>query len=149
MGSVAFSPDGQTLASASFDHTIRLWDLTDSAQPSPLGQPLQGHTDVVKSVAFSPDGHTLISASADHTIRLWPTSLAATVPTLCSKLTSNISRQDWHDWISSTIGYIALCPQPARPTDLSRIALPRDSGQQPDPQETTDIQMSDWRFGGA
>jgi hypothetical protein len=44
------------------------------------------------------------SGSADHTIRLWPTLLDVTVTTLCSKLTSNISRQQWHDWISPNIG---------------------------------------------
>lgn len=46
-----------------WDDTIRLWNLTDPAHPSPLGQPLTGHTGTVFSVAFSPDGHTLASVS--------------------------------------------------------------------------------------
>jgi predicted NACHT family NTPase len=66
--SVAFSPDGQTLASASDDLTIRLWDV---ATGQPIGEPLQGHTNRVLSVAFSPDGETLASGSRDETIRLW------------------------------------------------------------------------------
>jgi WD40 repeat protein len=53
--SVAFSPDGKTLASASSDNTIRLWDV---ASRQTLGAPLTGHTDIVESVAFSPDGKT-------------------------------------------------------------------------------------------
>ena len=108
--SVAFSPDGHTLASGGADTTVRLWNLTDPAHPAPLGEPLTGHTDAVDSVAFSPDGHTLASGSVDHTVRLWPTPLDATVAALCSKLTSNISHQQWHDRISPTIGYITLCP---------------------------------------
>jgi serine/threonine protein kinase/dipeptidyl aminopeptidase/acylaminoacyl peptidase len=66
--SVAFSPDGTTLASGSYDNTIRRWD---AATGKPLGEPLRGHEDWVTSVAFSPDGTTLASGSDDKTIRLW------------------------------------------------------------------------------
>jgi WD40 repeat protein len=64
---VAFSPDGQTLASGSEDQTVRLWDVkTGQVRAS-----LQGHTDGVNAVAYSPDGQTLASGSADRTVRLW------------------------------------------------------------------------------
>ena len=65
--SVAFSPDGRTLASASLDHTIKLWDVANGREL----RTLEGHTDQVTSVAFSPDGKTLASGSNDTTIKLW------------------------------------------------------------------------------
>ncbi|MBE9186204.1 AAA family ATPase [Microcoleus sp. LEGE 07076] len=63
---VSFSPDGKTLASASFDKTVRLWRLDDV----PL-KTLDGHQNRVQSVTFSPDGQRLASASTDKTIKIW------------------------------------------------------------------------------
>ena len=64
--SVAFSPDGKTIASASDDGTVKLWNL-DGQQL----QTLDEHQDWVRSVAFSPDGKILASASDDGTVKLW------------------------------------------------------------------------------
>ena len=68
VNSVAFSPDGKTLASSNWhDSTIRLWDVNTGQQ----FRTLTGHESGVNSVSFSPDGQTLVSGSEDGTIRLW------------------------------------------------------------------------------
>ncbi|GHA14776.1 AAA family ATPase [Streptomyces echinoruber] len=67
----SFSPGGRLLATASYDRTVRLWNVADPTRPRPLGRPLTGHTSWVSTALFSPDGHTLASASDDGTIRLW------------------------------------------------------------------------------
>ena len=99
--SVAFSPDGSRLASASRDGTVKVWDATTSQEAravpggilSPDGKhlagtvgnevkvwdtqtgretlTLTGHTGRVQSVAFSPDGRRLVSAAADRTVKVW------------------------------------------------------------------------------
>ena len=68
VSSVAFSPDGQWLASGSWDTTVRLCNFH---QPDAEPIIFQGHIDSVRSVAFSPDGTILASASDDKTVRLW------------------------------------------------------------------------------
>ena len=66
---IAESPDGKTIASASWDHTVRLWPLGGGAS-----RVLEGHSQSVNAVAFTPDGSALVSAGYDATLRIWPLS---------------------------------------------------------------------------
>src|SRR5262249_19516664 len=65
--SVAWSPDGKTLATGSDDQTVKLWE----AATGKLLANLPGHSDSICSVAWSPDGKTLASSSGDTTTKLW------------------------------------------------------------------------------
>lgn len=106
--SVAVSSDGSTLVSGSSDHNLRLWD---SKSGQPLGPPLRGHTGSVNSVAFSPDGSSIISGCSDNTMRFWPAP-PDWPDKLCFRLTRNMSRKEWSDWVSSSseIPYTCQCP---------------------------------------
>ncbi len=103
--SVAFSPDGQTLASGSDDQTVQLWDLRE-----PEAEPvvLRGHEASVLSVAFSPDGQTLASGSADQTVRLW-VFLEELVDIGCQKVRRNLSWAEWQRYLPGE-PYRQTCP---------------------------------------
>jgi WD40 repeat protein len=70
VSTVAFSPDGRTLASGSFDHTAMLWDVSGRGRPTRLAT-LRGHSESVEAVAFSPDGRTLATGGGDNKAILW------------------------------------------------------------------------------
>jgi hypothetical protein len=66
---VSFSPDNQTIATASSDNTIKLWDRSGKELKT-----LKGHSGTVYSVNFSPDNQTIVTASDDNTVKLWDKS---------------------------------------------------------------------------
>lgn len=76
--SVAFSPDGTTLASGGFDGVATLWDVSEGRDRATL----EGHGAWVAAVAFSPDGSVLATGSHDQTIRLWDTATGQVIATL-------------------------------------------------------------------
>ncbi|MEA5505065.1 serine/threonine-protein kinase [Halotia wernerae UHCC 0503] len=78
VNSVAFNPDGKTLATGSDDKTIKLWNLATGQEIHTF----KGHFGWIWSVAFSPDGKILASGSKDKTIKLWNLTTTEEIRTL-------------------------------------------------------------------
>jgi WD40 repeat protein len=96
---VSFSKDGALLASASSDHTIRIWDTNTWKQVDIL----RGHTGSVNSAEFSADGQRLVSASADGTVIVWNRRTAAPLKVLAGHHASVVQAKFLNDpeWIVS------------------------------------------------
>jgi cytochrome c len=84
IAALAVSPDGSSIASASWDRTVRLWPLVGGAP-----RIFEGHEQNVNGVAFAPDGSALVSAGYDATVRIWP--LAGTDSAIVAALSSPLN----------------------------------------------------------
>ncbi|OHT78106.1 hypothetical protein BKG69_15765 [Mycobacteroides chelonae] len=103
--SIGFSVDGTLLASGMRD--VRIWDIATGQQ---LGIPLDPIDDI-DLVAFTGDGREILAASKSRGtfwVR-WP-GPAQWPDLLCDKLTSNMSRTQWKQWVSPDIEYVPGCP---------------------------------------
>jgi WD40 repeat protein len=78
VGSLAFNPNGEQIASGHWSGEIKIWDAATGTQLKTLGV----HKDSIVSIAFSPDGKQIISGSDDHTIKLWDAMNGIEVATL-------------------------------------------------------------------
>jgi len=75
---VAFSPDGKTLATASYDKLIKLWDVATGKEL----RTLKDHIDAIYALAYTPDGKRLLTGSADRSVKVWDAATGERLYTL-------------------------------------------------------------------
>lgn len=75
---VAFSPDGKSIATSSYDRLIKLWDVATGAEI----RTFKDHIEAIYAIAFTPDGKHLISGAADRTIKFWDVATGERLYTL-------------------------------------------------------------------
>ena len=130
--SLAVSPDGSRLASASWDRTVRVWSLADGGV-----QVLEGHTQNVNGIVFTPDGKSLVSVGYDRELRIWPmTSGPPNVSTLPSPLNAVAIAPDGEIVAGGADGEVRFLAHngdneaavKAGPTPIVALAISNDGG---------------------
>lgn len=86
----AWSPDGQRLAGAALDGSLRIWDPATGEETGRLS----GHEASLIALSWSPDGQRLVSAAHDGTLRIWPAS-GTSAPRVLRDLTQGVSALSW------------------------------------------------------
>jgi WD40 repeat protein len=81
------------------------------------------HGDLVKSVAFSPDGNMIISGSQNGTVKVWLWRIQDLIVDTCSRVTRNLTRAEWTQYIGDALPYQAVCPNlPIEPEPTPSLA---------------------------
>ena len=115
---VEFSPEA-TLASSSWDKTVRLWDLSNPGSEPVV---LRDHAYGVASIAFSPDGSTLAAgislpdgvtlaeAGQGLAIRLWIPRTEILSDMVCGTVWRNLAMEEWRRFVGEDVPYVRTCP---------------------------------------
>ena len=147
IGALAFSPDGQILATGSWGGVTRLWDMATGSSSwgstirlwdtatGTLQHSLLGHTGRVSALAFSPDGQTLASGSWDGTVLLWDVAAWISSPLASGDFRNQETNPDghWEVWENGTTVTAAFSSQRspvqyyARQNPQPQFVLPTDS----------------------
>ncbi len=118
---IAFSHSGTQLATASFDHSVRIWSLKNPYQQPIL---LNDHNDWVWSVAFSHNDEYLLAGCRDKLIRTWLLNIDQMAGMICESdvINRNFSREEWENYVAEDINYECTCKEnpPAKATEKKR-----------------------------
>lgn len=119
ISSIVITSDGRYIFSGGWEESLRVWD---AATGEPIAEPLNGPGGLIKKIQVSPDSRVVrtVWRAPDNGaggIWVWP-GPASWKDELCSKLTENMSRKQWSEWVSPDIEYTPACPDlPRRPDD--------------------------------
>jgi WD40 repeat protein/energy-coupling factor transporter ATP-binding protein EcfA2 len=106
---VKFSKDDHFLSSASFDGSIKVWNMRKlNDQPVVL----KDHSSWVWKIAYSPEGDKLVAGCVDNLIRVWPTNADVMAEQICSRIKRNMSLKEWEQYVApvNDIPYESTCP---------------------------------------
>ena len=105
---IAFNHTGTKLATASFDHTVQIWDL-DNLYNQPVV--LNDHKDWVWSVAFSKDDEYLFAGCRDKLVRAWVMDIDRLATTICKDpvVNRNLSKKEWETYVADDIDIECTC----------------------------------------
>ena len=97
-----FSPNGKLIATASGDHTVRLFESSNGREVDQ--SPLRGHQFYVNVCVFSPDGRILASGSTDGKVKLWSTET-------CKEIGEwgDVGKNDWTGSVRASLSVMSVC----------------------------------------
>jgi WD40 repeat protein len=102
VNTLCFNDDDTQLASASFDNTVRVWNIEPGKYDSPPII-LDDHRDWVWSVCFSTDKRRILAGCRDNVVRLWATQINEMATEVCTKIKDDISPKDWKRFVGESI----------------------------------------------
>lgn len=108
---LAFSRNGEYLATASYDGSVQLWVVGNNNFQTRLPIVMRDHKSWVMSLAFSPDGRNLITGERDGQIKLWPTHPQDLTVEMCNYIGQNLTKDEWNLYVGDDITPEKTCEQ--------------------------------------